>query len=185
MQSYIQEIPLPSLSDTSHRILEAPLTVEQLQLATSLFPNSKAQGADGIPIEVYKMYADDILPHLLSVFNEAKTSQCLPHSMSRATIVLILKPGKDLPDSGSYRPISLLQCDIKILAKVLALRLKKVIISIMHADRSGFMPQKSTAINLRRLFLSLQSPSNNVGDRALLSLTRHSIALSGPICGPL
>lgn len=35
------------------------------------------------------------------------------------------------------------------------------------------MPQKSTAINLGRLFLNLQSQANNGGDRSLLSLDTH------------
>lgn len=69
---------------------------------------------------------------------------------------------------------SLLQSDIKILAKVLALRFNKVIASIVHPNQSGFMPQKSTVINLHRLFLNLQPQSDNVGDRALLSLDAHT-----------
>lgn len=67
--------------------------------------------------------------------------------MTRANIVLLLKSGKDPLDPGSYRPISLLKVDIKILAKVLALGLNQAI-SIIHSDQSGFIPGKSTAINL-------------------------------------
>lgn len=62
---------------------------------------------------------------------------------------------------------------MKILAKVLALRLNKAISSLIHSDQAGFMPQKSMAINLRRLFVNLQSISDNMGDRALLSLNVH------------
>lgn len=93
--------------------------------------------------------------------------------MTRANIVLILKPGKDPLDPGSHRPISLLQSDIKILAKVLAIRLNGVISSIIQSDQSGFMPQKSTAINLCLLFLNLQTRTDGEGDRALLSLDAH------------
>lgn len=93
--------------------------------------------------------------------------------MTKANIVLILKPGKDPLDPGLYGPISLLQSDIKILGKVLALRLNKVIFSIIHPDQSGFILQKSTAINLRRLFLNPQAQPDNMGDRALLSLDAH------------
>lgn len=75
-----------------------------------------------------------------------------------------------MEDPGSYRLISLLQADIKVLAKVLALRLKGVLTSILHSDRARFMPNKSTAINLRRLSLNMQSLADNVGHRALLSL---------------
>lgn len=52
--------------------------------------------------------------------------------MTKATVILIPKLGKDPLDPGSYRPISLLQSDIKILAKALSIRLNKVIASIIH-----------------------------------------------------
>lgn len=182
LTEYLDEVQLPSLSEASRDELDDPITIEELQVATSLFPNSKAPGDDGLPIEVYKQYGESILPHLLKVFNAAKQNGDLPQSMTRASIVLILKPNKDPLDSGSYRPISLLQTDVKILAKVLALRLNKVISTIIHTDQSGFMPQKSTAINLRRLFLNIQSQSDNMGDRALLSLDAHK-AFDGIIYG--
>lgn len=89
-----------------------------------------------------------------------------PPSMSKANNILFLKPGKDPVDLGSYRPISLLQSDVKILAKVLAIGLSRVITSLVHADRAGFMPNKSTAINLQQLFLNRQS-SDNVGHCSL------------------
>lgn len=83
-----------------------------------------------------------ILSHLLKVFNAAKESQTV--SMTNANIVLLLKPGKEPLDPSSYRPISLLQVDIKILAKVLTMRLNKAISSIIHLDQSGFKPERST-----------------------------------------
>lgn len=105
---------------------------EELQLTTSLFPNSKAPGDDGMTIEVYKQYEDCKLPKLLKVFNEVRKHHRFSLSMTRANIVLILKPNKDPLDPSSYRPISLLQNNEKILAKVLALRLNKVISSIIY-----------------------------------------------------
>lgn len=46
---------------------------------------------------------------------------------------------------SSYRPISLLQRDVKILAKVLAIRLNRDVLTIVHSDQAGFMPRKYTA----------------------------------------
>lgn len=52
----------------------------------------------------------------------------------------------------SYRPISLLNCETILLAKALATRLNQVIISLVHLNQTGFMPGKSTYINLCRLY---------------------------------
>lgn len=48
-----------------------------------------------------------------------------------------------------------------------------IIEAIIHSDQLGFMPKKSTAHNLRRLFINLQAKADNMGDRALLCLDTH------------
>lgn len=93
---------LPTLSDAARQLLDAPLTLEELQVATGMFPNSKAPGEDEIPAEVYKQYDEQLLPKLLRVFNGANTNGGLPTSMSKAIIVLLLKPGKDPLDPGFF-----------------------------------------------------------------------------------
>lgn len=107
------------------------------------------------------------------------------HPLTKAIIVLLLKPGKDPLGPGSYRLISLLQTDVKILAKVLAIRLNKVISTVIPSDQAGFMPQNSTAINLCRLFINIQSRSDNMGDRALHRAWKHCSLLSQISCTSL
>lgn len=123
-------------------------------------------------VQVYTRYGEYILPKILQVFNAAYEAQCLSESMS---MVLLLRPGEDPLDPGSYRPILVLQCNVKILAKVLAMRPNEVILSIIHADQAGFMPHKSSALNLRRLFLNMQTPLDNMGQHALLSLDANKV----------
>lgn len=57
--------------------------------------------------------------------------------MREAIIVLIPKPGKDPAYPESYRCISLLRVDIKILAKALTLCLNQVILNMIHADQAS------------------------------------------------
>lgn len=78
---------------------------------------------------------------------------CVSLGIREAVIVVIPKPGKDplLPDS--YRPIYLLNADIKLLAKILATRLARIVAGLVHLDQSGFILTRSTALNIRRLFL--------------------------------
>lgn len=53
---------------------------------------------------------------------------------------------------GNYRPVSRLNRDYKILAKILALRLEGVVSSIVHIDQVGFIPGRLASNNMRRLF---------------------------------
>lgn len=91
--------------------------------------------------------------------------------MSNALIVLIPKPHKDHLLCESYR--SLINSDVKILAKVLAKLLNTVITTIIGANQTGFMPGRSTSINLRRLFTNLQAAHDTTGSRAVLALDAH------------
>lgn len=84
-------------------------------------------------------------------------------------MVLIPKPRKDPTDCSSYRPIVLLKADLKILTKILATRLPKVISSLVDIDQTGFMPGKSTDTNLRRIFTHLRLPHACQSTRVLVS----------------
>ncbi|CAJ0952032.1 unnamed protein product [Ranitomeya imitator] len=135
--------------------------------------NGKAPGVDGFPAEIYKNFGEVLIPKLRVLLEDSRSGGRLPASMREAIIVVIPKEGKDPTQPDSYRPISLLTTDVKLLAKVLAMRLTSVISGLVHSDQSGFMPDRSTAINLRRLYMNLQLRSDNCGQRVIASLDAH------------
>lgn len=52
---------------------------------------------------------------------------------------------------SNYRPISLFSVDCKILTKILATRLETVLSDIIHTDQVGFMKNRPSTDNMRRL----------------------------------
>lgn len=72
----------------------------------------KALCTDGCTNRFYKAFSEHLLPRMLSFFNSI--SPTFPFPRQEADITILPKPGKDALDSGSYRPISLLNCDIKL-----------------------------------------------------------------------
>lgn len=78
--------------------------------------------------------------------------------MHEALIVLLLKPHKDPFKCDSYHPISLINVDIKILAKVLAKHLNTLVVKLVHSGQGGFIPGRFIRMNNRRLFQNLQYP---------------------------
>lgn len=93
------------------------------------------------------------MPLLLKVLNESAERG------SQATISLIHKKGKDPLETASYRPVSLLNVDTKILAKVLTTRLEHVLPTIIQEDQTGFIKNRQMTHNIRRLF-NIIYPSN-------------------------
>lgn len=132
----LANITLPTLTQSQTAMLEAAISKEDIVEAISCLSPSKVPGSNGLPLEFYTTYSETLVPKLHELFTYIFQSGSLPKSMSEAFIVLIPKPGKNLELPGSYRPISLLQLDIKILAKVLALRLNKVILTLIHPDKT-------------------------------------------------
>ena len=83
---------------------------------------------------------------------------------------MIPKKGIDPERVGSYRPISLLNSDQKILAKTLARRLSLYMGKMVHPDQTGFIPKRNSFDNLRCLFNIIYSSRDPEEDLVILSL---------------
>lgn len=110
------------------------------------------------------------MPRLRTLFHFCLEHKMLPDSLMEAQVVLLPKPGKDPLNCSSYRPIALLNQDLKILTKIFATRLSKVITTLVDIDQTGFILQKSTYTNLCRLFVHLQISHTNPGAKVIVSL---------------
>lgn len=75
--------------------------------------------------------------HLMTI-NQPKQMQIV------AVITPILKKSKDPEEVGGYRPISLLNVDQKILAKILSNRLNRYMSMLGHMDETGFIPGRTS-----------------------------------------
>ena len=69
--------------------------------------------------------------------------------MKREIITLFPKKNKNQLILKNWRPISLLNTDYKILAKILANRLKHVLESIISCDQTGFITNRYIGENVR------------------------------------
>lgn len=94
----------------------------------------------------------------------------MPPTLSQAVITLLLKKDKDPTSCASYRPISLLNVDVKILAKVLARRLEKILPSIISEEQNGFIKGRQLFFNVRTLLNVILSNHSLTSSEVVISL---------------
>lgn len=165
---FLAPIPRRELPRDVAEDLDLPCSTAEIVSAMLSMNSNKTPDLDGYPAEWYGTYKEFMASKLLEVYSDALERGVLPDSLREALIVLIPKPHKDNDYCELYRPISLLW-----MPKVLAKRLNKVIVSIIHSDQMGFIPMRSTAINLRGLFTVLQSEGPDTDTRVVVSLDTH------------
>lgn len=138
-------------------MLEQSITDEIILKAIDNIKGGKAAGLDGLLVDSYKQFKDKLVNPLKEMFKESFTNGYLPPTLSCALIILILKPDKCPTQCDSYRPISLLNTDTKIIAKLLALRLEKCLSLLINADQSGFIKNFKASHNIRRVLNIIQA----------------------------
>lgn len=121
---YLQDTAIAWLSNADREFLCHHITKDEMIDAIKSLPNNKAPGTDGLPGEFYKEYKELLIPHIAEMFEEAYEKGELPPSLREALLVTLPKPEKDLTKCKSYRPLSLINIDVKILAKIIATRIQ-------------------------------------------------------------
>lgn len=89
-----------------------------------------------------------------------------PPTLSQASITLLLKKGKDPESCSSYRPLSLL----KILAKVLATRLEKILPTIISEEQNGFIKGRPLFYNVHTLLNAIFSKNSSLLPEVVISI---------------
>lgn len=120
------------MSEGLNSNLNADISISEIIAAVNSMQNNKSPSPDGFTTEYYKQFSFQLAQ---AMYKEAFSSGTLPVTLRQASISLLAKKNKDLLLCTSYRPISLLNVDFKVLSKVLAKRLEGVIPIIVSPDQ--------------------------------------------------
>jgi hypothetical protein len=159
----------PKLSEEQAKFLDKDLNLKGLQDALSSCKES-SPGPDGIPYIISKKYWKMMGPIILNAWSYSLETGSLSSSHLESVITLLPKEGKDTKDIKNWRPITLSNCDSKIITKALSQKTAKVLESIIDPSQTAYVPGRSVADDLRSNFFYKNYCSKNNLNAVLISL---------------
>ena len=157
------------VTEEHNRELMRPITLEEVTKAVKQLPAGKAPGTDTIPAEFYQVLWNDIDKEVLSFAEESITQAHLAAELNVSKIALLPK-SEDRSKVQNFRPISLLNTPYKIIAKILANRMKPLLHHWILPSQTGFVPNRCILENIFLAFEAMEWTMENQQDLSMLLL---------------
>jgi len=146
-ESNVDDHPM-EVTDEENSGLTKPITMEEL---TKTLRESKGTtpGPDGIPNDVYKQIWDIAGQVVLDAWEHSLRIGHLSVSQSESVICLLDKKGKDRRYVGNLRPITLSNCDLKLITKTYTSRVNTILNRILVQNQTAYLPNRQVHDGLR------------------------------------
>ena len=128
-----------------------PVSATELRNALRRVPLGKAPGPDGIHGEFLRHLGPLAFVWLRSLIAASIAHGIVPEPWKVGNIIPIPKPGKDLSECASYRPVTLTSFLGKVCERVLAVRIVAQVDSRLHSSQLGFRATRSTCDSTMQL----------------------------------
>jgi len=130
---------------TGENIMDAEITIMEVENAVNVLCNKKSPGLDGITNEILKNANVVMVPLLCKLFNKILDTGCFPNDWGKALLVPIHKKGNH-NEPSNYRGIALLSCVSKVFTKIINTRITQWAEENdkMYDVQAGFTRGKST-----------------------------------------
>lgn len=145
--SLLNKINTPKLDSGQNDIIDYPISCDEL-FETLKTCKESAPGNDSITYKCYIYFWEIIGKYLLDAWEYSLQVGTLCRDHRSSTITLLEKKGKDPAYLNNLRPITLSNCDIKIITKTLANRVGRVLPTIIHKSQTAHNKGPQVHVNL-------------------------------------
>jgi hypothetical protein len=134
----LDDLVFRSLGDVEASSLETPFEEREVMEVVKGMNRDKAPGPDGFSMAFFQDCWDVLKSDIMGVFHDFHAHSKFVKSLN-ATFIALIPKISGATDLKDYRPISLVSGIYKIIAKVLANRLKKVLEKIVSEPQNAFV----------------------------------------------
>ena len=167
-RSYLADFPRLGVAEAAS--CEGVVTECEVRDALKQVGLNKSPGLDGLPYEVYLRMSHMFVPILTDMFNHWFAQGAIPGSVTKGVITLLKKGGRHVWEGlDDYRPITLLNTELKILARALVNRLQLVISDLIGSEQTFAVKGRSIQDNLHLIHEVLEGIEDGT-EAALISL---------------
>ena len=155
------------LSEEEKNKINVPLT-EAVLKATLQSTSDSCPGPDGIPYSYLKATWNWYGPILTQAWEYSVQTKKLPESHKTSWLKLIPKAGKNVKDLKNWRPITLSNCDHKIITKALSRKMAENFENVISGNQTAYMRKRSISDNLRLVVLANKISKRDTEMKGLL-----------------
>ena len=142
-QRFLNNSDITKLDDETRSKCEGKVTFNECYRSLLSFADGKSPEIDGLTVEFYKAFWPTVGNLVVDCLNKSYDHGELSAYQKMAIIKLIEKKGKDKMYISNWRPISLLNVDVKIATKALAKRLDTILPKIIHRNQCVYVKGRS------------------------------------------
>ena len=150
---------MKEIDDLNIDMINSALTESDL-LATLRTCKDSSPGPDGIPYSLIKYTWQYFGPLLINSWQFAQETGQLPTSHESSYLKLLPKDGKDLTQLKNWRPITLSNCDFKIITKTLANKLTLGLSDLISTNQTAYIKGRQITDNLHLLQYSVEKSTS-------------------------
>ena len=119
------------------------ITEIEVEKAIMKLNSKSAPGSDGLTSSLYQSQKAFFIPFLTKLYNDIGEKHRVPPSFEQALIKIIPKNEKALEVNGDFRPISLINTDLKIFSHFITERVKKVMNIVIGQHQTAHLADRN------------------------------------------
>ena len=142
--------------------LQQPFTEEELRAALGSSSPSSTPGPNGLRHDVLRAASPAFVRFACQVLDSLRLPGDSLHATAKGILLYKDKPGNSRTAIEDYRPLSILDSELRWFHTVLAVRLRQVLGEAIPGTQNGFLPGRRASDNALAMFIYIEASNHGL-----------------------